>query len=142
MTMYNFSSRRTRRGMSVVEIMVAITTLGIALALVGRASMVVNQYNRTNDIKTKRAMAMQQQLNFIGALPYTSLVVANVPAAKSFTTGDFSYTRRVSLAVSGNATAVTLTIVPATGIAKDTLLNETVSFVRTNPPCGTVLNTR
>ena len=142
MRRYPARAARRRRGVSVVEIMVAITTLGVALSLIGRASMVVNAYNRENELKTKRNLAMQQQLNFIGALPYANLNTTNVPASKNFTTGDFSYTRRVTITTTAKATRISVTIVPQTGFAKDTLLKESLSFVRAVPQCGTVLNTQ
>lgn len=132
---------RARRGISLAEILVAITLLAIFLSMVGRLSMTVNGYNRTNDIRAKRGFAMQQQMNFIGALPYASLTSTVLPASKSFTTGDFSYTRRVALTTAGTVTTIAVTIVPATGIASDTLLTESMKIVRTNPPCGTVLRT-
>jgi prepilin-type N-terminal cleavage/methylation domain-containing protein len=133
--------RRARRGVTLLELIVAMTILAISVTLFSRASMAVNRYNRINDLKTKRDLAMQQQLNFVNALPFASLNTTVIPASKTFTTGDFRYTRRVSLAVTGNSVAITVTIVPQTGTAADTLQKETVRFVRSIPVCGTILNT-
>ena len=126
--------------MSVIEIMVAMTVLGVVIALAGRLTFAVTQYGRLNELRAKRGYAMQQQSNYIGALPYTSLTTAVLPATKNFTTGDFSYKRRVALTSASNATIVTITIVPNTGFANDTLQKESATIVRTSPPCGTVLN--
>ena len=41
----------------------------------------------------------------------------------------------------GRTTALTITIVPQTGIPDDTLLKESLSMIRTAPNCGTVLGT-
>jgi Tfp pilus assembly protein PilE len=137
---YTAVAPAARRGISVVEIMVALVVLGIVLSLAGRLSFAVNQFGRNNDLRTKRGFAMQQQANFVGALPYASLNTTTLPVLKNFTTGDFSYKRRIALSTVGNATSVTITIVPNTGIAKDTLQKESITIVRTKRICGTVLN--
>lgn len=133
---------RPRRGVSIVEILVAITTLAIVLAFAARASFAVNTYDHTNNIKTKTSMAMQQQMNYIGAMSYGKLTDPYaLPDTKDFTSGDFSYTRRVAVKPDGQATRITIEIVPRTGIPGDTIQRETLSFVRTVSPCGTVLFT-
>jgi prepilin-type N-terminal cleavage/methylation domain-containing protein len=131
---------RARAGLSVIEIMVAMTVLGIVIALAGRLTFAVTQYGRLNDLKTKRSYAMAQQTNFVGALPYASLTPSLLPATKTFTTGDFSYTRRVAVAAGVNSKTIVITIVPNTAFPNDTLHKETATIVRTVPPCGTVLN--
>ena len=117
-----------------------MTVLGIVIALAGRLTFAVTQYGRLNDLKTKRAYAMAQQTNFVGALPYASLTSAVLPATKTFTAGDFSYTRRVAVAAGVNSKTIVITIVPNTVFPGDTLHKETATLVRTVPPCGTVLN--
>jgi type II secretory pathway pseudopilin PulG len=134
------STRRARAGISVVEIMVAMTVLGVVIAMAGRLTFAAMQFARLNELKAKRGYAMEQQANFVGALPYASLNTTVLPTTKTFTTGGFSYIRRLSMTAGTNATTVTLTIVPSTGIAKDTLQKESTTIVRTMPPCGTVLN--
>ena len=133
-------SSRQRAGISLVEIMVALVVLGVVLAMAGRLTFAVTQFGRLNDLKTKRGFAMQQQMNYIGALPYVSLNTTTLPAAKSFIAGDFRYTRRVALTTAGSVTRIAITIVPNTGISRDTLQKESTTLVRTVPPCGTVLN--
>jgi prepilin-type N-terminal cleavage/methylation domain-containing protein len=132
--------RSARRGMSVIEIIVAITILGIVIAMAGRLTFAVTQYNRANDLRTKRGFAMQQQANFVSSLPFASLNTTVLPATKSFTTGDFSYVRRIAMTTVGVTTKITITLVPSTGIAGDTLQKESTIIVRSKPPCGTVLN--
>jgi Tfp pilus assembly protein PilE len=136
------TSPRPRRGVSIVEILVAITTLAIVLTFAARASFAVNAYDRTNNVKAKTAMAMQQQMNYLGAMSYASLTDPYVlPNSKDFTTGDFSYTRRLSVNQNGQATRITITIVPQTGVPSDTIQRETLTLMRTVSPCGTVLFT-
>lgn len=134
-----------RRGLSLVEVIVAIVMLGVVMAFVGHISSSIALANKSNALIAKRTFAMQQQANIIGALPYSSLTSAVLPATRNFTLGDFSYTRRISLTTSGSAAAgyamtITITIVPQTGIAADTMRKETLTMVRSSPSCGTALN--
>ena len=135
---------RSRRGLSLVEVIVAVIVLSIAMTFVGHISTGIAQSNRKSDIIAKRTFAMQQQANVIGALPFKSLTATLLPASKSFTLGDFSYERRVSLATAGTTSigqtaVVSITIVPQTGIDSDTLLKESLTMYRSSPLCGTAL---
>jgi prepilin-type N-terminal cleavage/methylation domain-containing protein len=135
----------TRRGLSLIEVIVAIVMMGVVMTFIGHISSSITLANKSNSLIAKRTFAMQQQANLIGALPYASLTAAVLPATKTFTTGDFTYTRRVTLTQSGAASTgyamtITITIVPQTGVAKDTLQQETLTMVRSSPPCGTALN--
>ena len=137
-------SRAQRRGLSLIEVMVAIVVLAIMMSFVGHISSSIAQSNRRNDVIAKRTFAMQQQANIIGAMPFSSLTSAVLPASKNFTLGNFNYIRRVTLTTTGSTTtgqttAITLTIVPQTGYASDTLLKESLSMLRSAPNCGTVL---
>ena len=134
----------SRKGLSLIEVMVAVTLMGIMMAFVGHISSSLAQSNRRSEVIAKRTFAMQQQSNIIGAMPFSSLTATVLPASKTFTLGDFTYERRVTLSTNGTVsagftTAITLTIVPQTGIASDTLLQESLSMIRTAPNCGTVL---
>jgi hypothetical protein len=124
--------------------MVAIVVMAIMMTFVGHISSSLAQSNRRNDVIAKRTFAMQQQANIIGAMPFSSLTTTVLPASKNFTLGNFNYIRRVTLTTtgstsSGQTTAITITIVPQTGNASDTLLQESLSMLRSNPNCGTVL---
>lgn len=135
---------RQRRGLSLVEIMVAVMILGITMTFVGHISTGIAQSNRKSDIIAKRTFAMQQQANVVGALPFASLTSSILPATKNFTLGDFAYTRRVSLTKTGNTSigqtaTIAITIIPQTGIDSDTLLKETLTMYRSSPLCGTAL---
>jgi prepilin-type N-terminal cleavage/methylation domain-containing protein len=134
-----------RRGLSLIEVIVAIVMLGVVMAFVGPASSTIALANKANSVIAKRTFAMTQQTNFVGALPYASLTSTVLPASKNFTLGDFTYTRRITMTQTGSAAlgyamTITITIVPQTGIASDTLKKETVTMVRSKPVCGTALN--
>jgi prepilin-type N-terminal cleavage/methylation domain-containing protein len=133
-----------RRGLSLIEIIVAIVMLGVVMTFVGRISSAIAFANKSNGVIAKRTFAMQQQANIIGALPYASLTSTVLPPSKTFTLGDFTYTRRVTMSSTGStskgyAMTITITIVPQTGIAADTLKKETLTMVRSSPTCGTAL---
>jgi prepilin-type N-terminal cleavage/methylation domain-containing protein len=134
-----------RRGLSLIEVIVAIVMMGVVMTFIGHISSSIALANKTNSLIAKRTFAMQQQANLIGALPYASLNTTVLPASKTFTAGDFTYLRRVSMTTSGSASTgyammITITIVPQTGIAKDTLQQETLTMLRSSPTCGTALN--
>jgi len=134
----------SRKGLSLIEVMVAVMILSIMMAFVGHISSSVAQANRRSEVIAKRTFAMQQQSNIIGAMPYSSITATLLPASKTMTLGDFVYQRRVTLTTTGTvaagfATAITITIVPQTGIPSDTLLTESLSMIRSAPNCGTVL---
>jgi len=138
--------RSPRKGLSLIEVIIAIMVLGVTMTFVGHISAGLTQFNRKNDLIAKRTFAMQHQANIIGAMPFTSLTASLLPASKTITLGDFTYVRRVALSTtgtvtSGQTTLLTITIVPQTGIATDTLLKESLSMVRTSPNCGSVLGT-
>jgi len=134
----------SRKGLSLIEVMVAVMILSIMMAFVGHISSSVAQANRRSEVIAKRTFAMQQQSNIIGAMPYSSITATLLPASKTMSLGDFTYLRRVTLATTGTSsaglsTAITITIVPQTGIPSDTLLKESLSMIRSAPNCGTVL---
>jgi len=134
----------SRKGLSLIEVMVAVMILSIMMAFVGHISSSVAQANRRSEVIAKRTFAMQQQSNIIGAMPFSSITATLLPASKTMSLGDFTYLRRVTLATTGTSsaglsTAITITIVPQTGIPSDTLLKESLSMIRSAPNCGTVL---
>ena len=94
-------SRAARRGLSLIEVMVAIVVMAIMMTFVGHISSSVAQANRRNDVIAKRTFAMQQQANIIGAMQFSSLTATVLPASKNFTLGNFNYIRRVSLTTTG-----------------------------------------
>ena len=138
---------RPRRGLSLIEVIVAVMILGITMTFVGHISTGIATSNRKSDLIAKRTFAMQQQANVVGALPFASLTTTILPPTKNFTLGDFQYTRRVTLTKAGNASigqtaTIAITIVPQTSIDSDTLLKETLTMYRSSPLCGTAIGTQ
>jgi prepilin-type N-terminal cleavage/methylation domain-containing protein len=138
---------RTRRGLSLIEVMVSVMILGITMTFVGHISTGIATSNRKSDLIAKRTFAMQQQANVVGALPFASLTTTILPPTKNFTLGDFSYTRRIALTTTGNVSigqtaTIVITIVPQTSIPSDTLLQESLTMYRSSPLCGTSLGTQ
>lgn len=120
--------RRTRWGMSVVEIMVAMMLLGTGTVAMAGLSLATARRAQANDIFTKRTALLQQQMNRLQALPYDSLI------AKQGTvkvTGSFPHTRVVSVSLdpSGNRARVTVRIIPSRAPGS----GETIVFDRARP---------
>ena len=139
--------RRARRGLSLIEVMVAVMVLAIMMTFVGHVSSSVAQANHRNDVIAKRTLAMQEQSNIIGAMPFANLTAAVLPPSKSFTLGNFRFIRLITLSTTGTptkgqTTTITITIVPQTAVPSDTLLTESLTMLRSAPNCGTVLGIR
>ena len=137
---------RPRRGLSLIEILVAVIVLSIMMTYVGHISASLTQSQRRNDLIAKRTFAMQQTTNIVGALPFKSLTSTVLPASKTMTLGDFTYIRRIAITTSGTVSSgqvatISITIVPQTSVISDTLLKDSLQMYRSAPLCGTALGT-
>ena len=135
---------RARRGLSLIEVLVAVMVLSISMTFVGHISASLSQSGRRNDLIAKRTFAMQQTTNIVGALPFKSLTSTVLPASKTMTLGDFTYIRRIAIATAGSASigqtaTISITIVPQTGIVSDTMYKDSLQMYRSAPLCGTAL---
>ena len=135
---------RARRGLSLIEVLVAVMVLSISMTFVGHISASLSQSQRRNDLIAKRTFAMQQTTNIVGALPFKSLTTTVLPASKTLTLGDFTFVRRVAIATSGSASVgqtatISITIVPQTSIVSDTMFKDSLQMYRSAPLCGTAL---
>jgi len=135
---------QARRGLSLIEVLVAVMVLSISMTFVGHISASLTQSGRRNDVIAKRTFAMQQTANIVGALPFKSLTPTVLPASKTMALGDFSYVRRIAITISGTTSVgqtatISITIVPQTGIMSDTLLKDSLQMYRSAPLCGTAL---
>jgi Tfp pilus assembly protein PilV len=145
--MLRFSSRRrakaTRRaprpprGISVIEIMIALTVLGVVMMSLGKLSVMVSMRGRTNELVASRTFAMQQQSNKFSSMPIDS--VRTFPTvAQTLTSGSFSYIRRLAITqpVAGvSRYVVKIVIVPLS----DTTKKDSLMIDRALPPGNTVL---
>ena len=121
------SSTRKRSGLSIVEIVVALTLFGTVAIAMGGLSLVVAKRAEANDVFTKRTATLQQQMNWLQATPYDSLTLK---AGKVVVTdGAFPHTRSVSLSQIGSRTRVTIKVVPTRAPHRV----ETIVFDRARP---------
>lgn len=118
---------RSRAGLSLLEIMVALTLFGTVAVAMGGLSLVVAKRAEANDVFTKRTALLQQQMNWLQALPYDSLV--NKEGKVVVEDGPFPHTRKVMLSSTGTRTRVIVQIIPAK--APDS--GEHIEFDRARP---------
>jgi hypothetical protein len=118
---------RVRRGVSVVEILVALTLFGTVAVAMGGLSLVVARRADANDVFTKRTAVIQQQMNWLQALPYDSVVKKE--GTTEVTDGPFPHTREVMVEQNGTRTRVTVKITPSRAPGSV----ETITFDRAKP---------
>jgi hypothetical protein len=121
------SLSRTRRGVSVLEILVALTLFGTVAVAMGGLSLVVARRAEANDVFTKRTAVLQQQMNWLQALPYDSVMKKD--GTTEVTEGPFPHTREVTVEQHGSRTRVTVKITPKRAPGSV----ETIAFDRARP---------
>lgn len=126
---------RSREGFTLIEVMVALTLLSIILLSFADAATAVAVRGRTNDLVAKRTAALQGEANKFATVPFSSLAAWST-ADQSFTKGNFTYTRRLSItALASNRDSIKITIVPAT----DTTKKDYAILFRTKPTTSSLL---
>ncbi len=126
---------RSREGFTLIEVMVALTLLSIILLSFANAATAVAVRGRTNDLVAKRTAALQGEANKFATVPFSSLAAWST-ADQSFTKGNFTYTRRLSItALASNRDSIKITIVPAT----DTTKKDYAILFRTKPTTSSLL---
>lgn len=126
---------RSREGFTLIEVMVALTLLSIILLSFADAATAVAVRGRTNDLVAKRTAALQGEANKFATVPFSSLASWST-SDQSFTKGNFTYTRRLSItALASNRDSIKITIVPAT----DTTKKDFVVLFRTKPTSSSLL---
>jgi Tfp pilus assembly protein PilV len=118
---------RARSGMSMVEIMVALMLFGTVTVAMAGLSLVVARRADANDVFTKRTAVLQQQMNWLQAMPYDS--IAKKEGTVEVTDGPFPHTRDVTISADRNRTRVTVKIIPTRAPENA----ETISFDRARP---------
>ena len=126
---------RRRRGFSLIEVMVAMTLLSIVMMSLAKISVSVATRGRLNDLVAKRNAALQLESNKFVTVPFDSLRNWST-TTKTFTRGDFSYTRRLTITqVSQTRYTVKVVVTPTTNTAK----KDSVILDRTKPATGSPL---
>ena len=128
--------RRNRRGVAVIEIMVAMVIF--AIGLLGAAGMTVLAARRATGLSTQssRDGIMLQELNKLASVHYDSL--ANRVGCKTGSSGTLTYTRCITITdiADGNGyKRVRLIVTPSTSWAKPdtTYLNRAKGPIAMNP---------
>jgi prepilin-type N-terminal cleavage/methylation domain-containing protein len=127
--------RRRRRGFSLIEVMVAMTLLSIVMMSLAKISVSVATRARMNDLVAKRNAALQLESNKFVTVPFDSLRNWST-TTKTFTRGDFSYTRRLTIT---QVTAMRYTVKVVVTPTKNTAKKDSVMLDRTKPPTGSPL---
>jgi prepilin-type N-terminal cleavage/methylation domain-containing protein len=118
-----------RQGFSLVEVMVAMTMLAIVMMSLARMSVTVATIGRTNDLVAKRNAVLQMEANKIGAIPFGDLATWNT-ATKTFTQGNFSYSRRVTITAASSARdSIKIVVIPTLNASK----KDSVIIIRSKP---------
>ena len=101
------------RGISLIEIMVALTILSSVLVALGGLMFQVGQQTRTSARQTYQAAAMQQGAAYVSSLSWTE--IDGAAGCTSDTTGLMEYNRCISVAGAGNDKLITIIVTP-TGV--------------------------
>jgi prepilin-type N-terminal cleavage/methylation domain-containing protein len=128
---------RSRKGFSLIEIMVAMTVLSIVLLNLAKVTTALALRNRTNDLLAKRTASLQLEANKFGAVPFASIAGWST-ADQIMTRGNFSYTRKLTITPQ-TATRYTIKIVVIPTL--DATKKDSVIIDRTQPPTGSPLCT-
>ena len=126
---------RNRKGFSLMEVMVALSILAITLMSLARFSMIIMQRGRGNDLVAKRTAVLQLEANKFEAVPYSTLAGWST-VDKTFTRGDFTYTRKLTItAPASTRYTIKVVVVPSA----DATRKDSITLERTLPPSGSAL---
>jgi len=127
--------KRARKGFSLIEVMVALTLLSLIMMSLAKLALYASIRGRGNDLYGKRAAALQREVNKFEAMPFTNLAAFST-SDKTFTVGDFTYTRKLTLtAASSTRYTVKVFVVPS----NKSITCDSSTIGRTSPPTSTPL---
>ena len=109
--------RRARAGLSLIEIMIAMSMLAVVLVTIAQLSLTVARTGRTNDLVARRTAVLQQQAARLGAIPYTT-VDTMTSRTSTITVGNVGYTRKLSFTKGTNRVTVKIVIAPSSDTTK------------------------
>lgn len=120
--------RRPRAGISLLEIVVAMTLLATVLGALSAVSTVNASRGRMVDLVAGRTFALTQQANRFSVLPYDS-IPSYAPRTDTVILGRFKYLRRVSY-IQGNTGGEYKTVRVLLLPLSDTTRQDSMVFVR------------
>src|SRR5262249_4887405 len=92
---------------------------------------------RTNDLVAKRNAILQMEANKLGTVPFDSLANFST-TTKTFTQGNFSYSRRLTITqASSTRDSIKIVVVPTSSTGK----KDSVFIIRSKPTTVSVLCT-
>ncbi|MHB1862980.1 MAG: type IV pilus modification PilV family protein [Gemmatimonadaceae bacterium] len=123
-----------RQGFSLIEIMIAMTMLGIVLVTIAKLSLSVASAGQSNSLVANRSAALEQQAARLGAIPFTTLQTMS-SKSDTITIGGIAYARTITLTPATNRIGVKVVLAPSSNpAATDSLL-----FTRANAAGGSPL---
>lgn len=128
--------KRTRRGFSLVEVLVALGMLSIMLMGLARVTFQMAASSRSNGTVAKRTGVMIQEANKFNAIPFSTLTSYN-GTTRSLTYGDVTFQRRVEVTSTksdGSRYTIKVVITPYVAGVLTTSLKDSFYVYRTNPP--------
>jgi Tfp pilus assembly protein PilV len=126
---------RNREGVSIVELVVAMTFLGIVLASVAGLSVEAAQRAEALSGQSRRQAAMAEEINRLTALPFTQLTTGT--SCQTYNDTGFQHTRCATVTfINTMNRRVQIVVTPN----QPGLLPDTVVFIRANPPTLNPLN--
>jgi Tfp pilus assembly protein PilV len=119
---------RARAGISLLEILVAMTLLAVAMGALGLLSTVAAARARSLEEGSVRSFALTQQANRFSVLPYDS-IPNYAPRTDTVIAGRFTYLRRVTYRQSTTGSEYKTVKVLLLPLA-DTMRRDSMVFVR------------
>lgn len=118
---------RPRRGVSLIEIIIAMTLLSLVMGALGLLSAKNAARGRSLDLVSARTFVLMQQANRFSVLPYDS-IVSYAPRIDTVIAGRYNYLRRVTYVqgVGSEYKTVKVLILPLA----DTTMRDSLLFVR------------
>jgi len=135
------ATTRRRSGVSLVEVLVAVSLLSLSLLALARISPLMNTYGRKNDMQLNRAYVLQQQADRIMAMPdslisNTGLTGSLVTGTKTLTIQGYKWQRTVSMTNSSGMQKIMLIMKP---LSVSTSLQKPDTLILWRAPTSTCL---
>jgi prepilin-type N-terminal cleavage/methylation domain-containing protein len=127
---------RNRRGVSLIEVMVAVTLLGLLATVHTVVTMRYAVRNRVAAIGVNRAAAISNATDLFTTMPF-SAIATNTGCVTITTPATYAHTRCVTTtAVTGAVTRVQIIITPTNTAFRP----DTVTVDRSQPPAGSLFS--